>query len=105
MFIRVFLISVEKQKENEATDKVQKKKIGRFFVDNLSPIMKNPALCICENKGADQLQGNQAPDQRLCFRYIDTCSITPLLPKSEISSLKLSTVVVQLVLCQTWSET
>ena len=26
---------------------------------------------ICENKGADQLHGNRAADQRLCFRYVD----------------------------------
>ena len=29
--------------------------------------MRNPAFCICENKGADQLCGNQG----LNFRYID----------------------------------
>ena len=27
---------------------------------------------ICENKGADHLEGNGTADQRLCFRYIDT---------------------------------
>ena len=26
---------------------------------------------VCENKGAGQLRGNSAADQRLCFRYID----------------------------------
>ena len=36
-------------------------------------IMRKPAFCICENKGADQLQSNHAADQRLCFRYKD-CS-------------------------------
>ena len=44
-----------------------------------------PDFCICENKDADQLRGNREADQRLCFRYMD--STTPLLPKSEISSL------------------
>ena len=34
-------------------------------------IMGKPVFCICENKGADQLRGNRASDQRLCFRYID----------------------------------
>ena len=38
---------------------------------------KTGFLHICENKDADQ---------RLCFRYKD--STIPLLPKSEISSLK-----------------
>ena len=40
-----------------------------------------------KNKDADQLRGNREADQRLCFRYIDTCSTIPLLPKSKISSL------------------
>ena len=57
--------------------------------------MRKPAFCmICENKGADQLRSNCAADQGLCFRYID--SMTPLLSKSEISSLWPSSVVVQL---------
>ena len=34
--------------------------------------MRKPALCICENKDADQLRGNREADQRLCFRNIDT---------------------------------
>ena len=48
------------------------------------------AFCICKNKGADQLHGSHAADQRLCFRYID--STIPLLPKSKISSLHPSSV-------------
>ena len=46
--------------------------------------MRDLAFCICENKGTDQLHGNQAADQCLYFCYID--STIPLLPKSEISS-------------------
>ena len=65
--------------------------------------MRKPAFFICENKGADQLCGNREADQRLCFRYTD--STIPLLSKSEISSLKASSVVVQPGLCQTWSDT
>ena len=34
-------------------------------------IMRNPAFCISENKGADQLCGNHVADQCLCFLYID----------------------------------
>ena len=45
----------------------------------MSCVMRKPAFCICENKGPDQLSGNCAADQHLCFRYID------LLPKSNIS--------------------
>ena len=56
--------------------------------------MRKPAFCISENRGADQ---------RLCFPYID--STMPLLPKSDISSLWPSSVVVQPGLCQAWFET
>ena len=65
--------------------------------------MRKPAFCIWENKDADQLRGNRKADQRLCFRYTD--STIPLLPKFEISSLKVSSVAVQPDLCRTWSET
>ena len=30
--------------------------------------MGKPAICLGENKGADQLRGNREADQRLCFR-------------------------------------
>ena len=43
-------------------------------------IMRKPDFCICQNNGADQLCGNRAAYQHLCFRYID--SIIPPLPKS-----------------------
>ena len=52
---------------------------------------------------AGQLLGNLVADQHLCFRCID--GTIPLLPKSEISSLKPSSVAVQPGLCQTWLET
>ena len=64
--------------------------------------MRKLVFCICKNKDADQLRSNCAADKGLCFRYTD-CTI-PLLPKSEISSLLPSSVVVQPGLCQTWSE-
>ena len=64
--------------------------------------MRKPDFCICENKDADQLRGNREADQRLCFRYTD--STITLLSKSEISSLKLSSVGLQPGLCRTWSE-
>ena len=53
--------------------------------------MRNPAVCLCENKDADHLRGNRDADQRLCFHYID--STIPLLPQYEISSLYPSSVV------------
>ena len=36
---------------------------------------------ICENKGADQLGGNRAADQRICFRYIDNNEHREMRPK------------------------
>ena len=60
--------------------------------------MRKPAYCICENKDADQLRGNGEADQRLCFRHMD--SAIPLLSKSEISSLKPSSVTAQPGLCR-----
>ena len=65
--------------------------------------MRKPTFCICENKDADQLHSNREADQPLCFRYID--STIPLLSKSEISSLKPSSIAVQPGLSQTRSET
>ena len=38
---------------------------------HMSNIIRKPAFCKCENKDADQLCGNRAADQRLCFHYID----------------------------------
>ena len=63
--------------------------------------MRKPDFCICENKDADQLRGNREADQRLCFCYTD--NTISLLSKSEISSLKLSSVAAQPGLCLTWS--
>ena len=65
--------------------------------------MGKPTICICENKGADQLRGNREADQHLCFRYTD--STIPLLLKSEISSSYPSSVLVQRGMCRTCSET
>ena len=59
----------------------------------MSRVVRKPAFCICENKGADQLRGNREADQRLCFRIID--STITLLPKYDISSLYPSYAVVQ----------
>ena len=50
----------------------------------LSRIMRKPAFTYTKNKGADQLGGNRADDQRLCFRY--TASKFPLLSESDCHS-------------------
>ena len=65
--------------------------------------MRKSAFCISENKGADQMRGNRAADQHLCFCYIH--STDPLLSKSEISSLQPSSMAVQPGLCLTGLET
>ena len=65
--------------------------------------MRKPAFCISEKTGANQLHGNHAADQRLCFRYMD--STVSSFPKSKILSLQPFSVNVQLGLCHTWSET
>ena len=53
--------------------------------------MRKRAFCICGNIDADQLRCNREADQHLCFHYID--STIPLLPKYEISSLWLYSLV------------
>ena len=45
-------------------------------------LIKNFVSTYGKNKGANQLHGNQAADQRLCFHYID--SPLSLLSKSKI---------------------
>ena len=36
--------------------------------------MRKHAVCILEYKGADQLSGYCAADQRFCFHYVDSTS-------------------------------
>ena len=52
--------------------------------------MREPVFCKCE-KGTDQLCGNRAADQRLCFHFI--ASTISLLPKSKLLSLYQSSIV------------
>ena len=68
----------------------------------MSPGVRKPTFCICENTDADQLRGNREADQRLCFRYLDSTIL--LLPKSKISNIYPSPVAVQPGFCQNWSE-
>ena len=65
--------------------------------------MGKPTICLCKNKGADQLRSNREADQHLCFRYSD--STIPLLLKSKISSFWLFSVRMQAGLCRICSET
>ena len=58
--------------------------IGIF--QQMSHPMGKPTICICENKGADQLRSNCEADQRLCFRYSDS-TIPPLLNSQSFKLL------------------
>ena len=55
-------------------------------ISNMSCVMRKPAFCLCENKGADQLLSNCAADQRLCFRFIDSKTLYLLNHKFQASS-------------------
>ena len=53
----------------------------------MSHLMRKPTICICENKGVDQLRSNCEADQRLCFRYSASAIILFYLnPKFQASS-------------------
>ena len=65
--------------------------------------MRKSSLCICENKGTDQLYCHRTSDKHICLGFID--DIIARLPKSDISSLLPSSVDVQSGLCRTLSET
>ena len=41
-----------------------------MWVHNMSSVIRKPAFCIYENKGADQLCGKSAADQHLYFHSL-----------------------------------
>ena len=53
-------------------------------VRHMSRVMRKLEICICKNKGADQLCSNCTAEQRLCFRCMD--NTIHLLLKSKSSS-------------------
>ena len=63
---------------------------------------RNPIICICKNKDADQLCSYCTADQHHCFRYIGSACL--LLPKSKIASFQ-SASVTEAILCRTRLET
>ena len=71
-------------------------------MNTMSRSTRKPTICICENKGADQLCSNCTADRRRCFRSTD--SIIPLLIIPKISSFQPNSVTVQAGLCRAWSE-
>ena len=54
----------------------------------MSVRIRKPTICICENKGADQLRRNCEADRRLCFRYTDSTLDSS---SSQIRNFKLLT--------------
>ena len=46
----------------------------------MSRRIRKPTICICENKGTDQLCSNCTADQRLCFHYPDSTIPHLLIP-------------------------
>ena len=46
--------------------------------------MRKHAFCILENKGADQLSGYGAADQRLCFHHVDSTSLLKFQASSHL---------------------
>ena len=76
-------------------------KLSLLLVTLAQSVVGKPDFCIYENKGADQLHDNRPADQRLFFRYIDSTSTIPLLPKSQISWFRPSA---QPGLYRTWWE-
>ena len=57
--------------------------IKGVFDDNLSRIMRKTDVCLCVNKGGDQLRSNCTADQHFCFCFSD--SRIPFLLISKIS--------------------
>ena len=51
--------------------------------------MGKPTICICENKGADQLRSNCEADQRVCFATQIVQFLYFLNPKFPVSSILL----------------
>ena len=58
--------------------------------------MRKPAFCICENKGADQLDSNHADDECFCIstyrktpQFSDTRKLCCNLPKIQTKRPKL----------------
>ena len=73
--------SIIKMNEHRSKDVTSDNADGIY---NLSLRMKNPTICICDNKDADQLCSNCTADQCLCFRHTD--STIPLVIISKVSS-------------------
>ena len=61
----------KKKKELKKEKKMAKlaAKGGDASQEQVSRVMRNPDICLCKNKGADQLRSNCKADQRLCFCY------------------------------------
>ena len=70
-FIKIYLKGMQSCHLLSLKEQTLSKCLFKFKCKHLSRLMEKPTICICENKGADQLRGNHEADQRLCFRYTD----------------------------------
>ena len=55
--------------------------------------MGKPTICICENKGADQLRGNRAPTINVLSKYIKINQIFPMICFQFLMLKKFSVVL------------
>ena len=58
----------------------------------MSRVTRKTDICLCENKGADQLRSNCEADQRFCFHYGDSTFPLLIYPKLQASSFFSGTV-------------
>ena len=81
------IVEVQTHKHAESLQKGLGTISQEMGIYNLSCVMRKPALCICENKGTDQLGGDHTDDQRPCFCYIDTCSTHTLFQNFKLLAI------------------
>ena len=77
---------LKNQTSSEIEDRISYVATQIALNSKMSRVMKNPTICIWENKDADQLRGNCEADQRLCFSYTDITILYFLYPKFPAAS-------------------
>ena len=80
---RVFIVMV-KRIPNPIDTRRKRKNIKRNH--KMSHLMRKPTICICENKGADQLRGNREADHSFVFATRIVQFLYFLNPKFPVSS-------------------
>ena len=93
----------KKKKKKCFSKDIESHALCNLWRRNLTRCIRQPTICLCETKDADQLCSNCTADQRLCFRFSD--STIPLLLKCKLSCIQPAYVPLQADCCRTWSET